>query len=106
MDKLIKLNIAGFNGILLLYGIAFRICRPIYKYILTPGLRVAWQAAKVMPEEKADPNPHAIEKMENALAKGVCGVMDGVIFKTKELESEKWAREWEARGCPAYKKND
>ena len=46
-----------------------------------------------MPEDKADPNPHALEKMGNAFAKGVCGVMDGVIFKTKELECEKWLKE-------------
>jgi len=94
MDKMtMKVNNAGFSGILLLFGIALKIGTPIYKYILTPVLWVLWQFAKVMPDEKADPNPHAIEKMENALAKGVCGVMDGVIFKTKELESEKWLKE-------------
>lgn len=101
-----SINQAGFSAFLFLFGIALYVGKFLYKLALTPVCFVLWQLAKVMPEEKADPNPHALEKMENTLAKGVCGVMDGVIFKTKELESEKWTREWEAKGCPAYKKND
>lgn len=107
MDKMtMKVNNAGFSGILLLFGIALKIGTPIYKYIITPVLWVLWQFAKVMPEEKADPNPSMGEKAVNAMAHGLTSVVDGVIFKTKELESEKWTREWEAKGCPAYKTND
>ena len=46
-----------------------------------------------IPEEKADQNPHALEKIGNAVGRGICFVMDDVIFKTKELESEKWLKE-------------
>lgn len=88
-----KINQAGFSAFLLLFGIALKVGKILYKFFLTPVLWLLWQGAKLMPEEKADPNPHALEKMGNAFARGVCGVMDGVIFKTKELESEKWLKE-------------
>lgn len=87
------INKAGFSAFLFLFGIALYVGKILYHTVLTPVLWVLWQMAKLMPEEKADPNPHALEKMENAFARGVCGVMDGVIFKTKELECEKWLKE-------------
>ena len=90
---LFTINKAGFSAFLTLYGIAFFVGKILYKTVLTPVCFVLWQLAKLMPEEKADPNPRAIEIIENAVAKGVCGVMDGVIFKTKELECEKWLKE-------------
>ena len=101
-----SINQAGFSAFLFFFGIALYVGKFLYKFVLTPVCFVLWQLAKVMPEEKADPNPSASEKFENAMAHGVTKVVDGVLFKTKELESEKWTREWEAKGCPAYKTND
>lgn len=94
LTKLVfTINQAGFAAFMFLFGIALYVGKFLFKTVLTPVLWVLWQGAKLMPEEKADPNPHALEKMGNAFAKGVCGVMDGVIFKTKELECEKWLKE-------------
>jgi hypothetical protein len=87
------INQAGFAAFMFLFGIALYVGKFLYKVVLTPVLWVLWQCAKLMPEDKADPNPSALEKMENAFARGVCGVMDGVIFKTKELVCEKWLKE-------------
>lgn len=94
MNKLaVRFNIFGFSAFLFMFGIALKIGQKLYKYFITPLCWVLWQGAKVIPEEKADPNPHAIEKIENTVAKGVCGFVDKHIFKTKELESEKWLKE-------------
>lgn len=94
MTKLaFTINQAGFSAFLFLFGIALYVGKFLYKFALTHVCFVLWQAAKVMPEEKADPNPHALEKMENAVGRGICFVMDDVIFKNKELESEKWLNE-------------
>ena len=94
MTKLaFKINQAGFSAFLFLFGIALFVGKILYKVVLTPVLWVLWQGAKHMPEQKADPAPSSLEKMENAFASGVCSVMDGVIFKTKELECEKWLKQ-------------
>lgn len=103
MKFLFTLNQLGFSAIMTLFGIALPIGKFLYKHALTPIMWVLWQFAKRMPEEKADPNPHAMERATNAIAHAACHVVDNYIFKTKELESEKWTREWEAKGCPAYK---
>lgn len=51
MNKAITMfNIAGFHAFLFLYGIAFRLGKKAYKYILTPVCWVLWQAAKRMPD--------------------------------------------------------
>ncbi|MBR4316832.1 MAG: hypothetical protein IKP65_07730, partial [Alphaproteobacteria bacterium] len=63
-----SINQAGFSAFLFLFGIALYVGKFLYKFALTPVCFVLWQVAKVLPEEKSDPNPHALEKMENALA--------------------------------------
>ena len=88
-----ELNIKGFNSILSIYGIGFRIARKIYYKLIVPSLGILWKLANLLPEEKADANPLALEKIGNAVGRGICFVMDDVIFKTKELESEKWLKE-------------
>ena len=96
-------NIAGFECILLPIKIAIIIGTPIYKYIFTPMCWVLWQFAKLMPEGKTYTKPGIGEKIVNAVAHHTVSFIDNHIFKTKELESEKWTREWEAKGCPSYK---
>lgn len=107
MDKIfLKVNIVGFKCFLLLFKIAIIIGTPIYKYILTPMLWVLWQLAKALPAD-TDPNPmqDAINKDIDAMAHNTATFIDNHIFKTPELESERWTREWEAEGCPNYKNN-
>lgn len=106
MKFLLTINQIGFGAIMSVFGIALSIGKFLYKYALTPIMWVLWQLAKLMPEEKADPNAHAIERITNNIAYATCHVVDTYIFKTKELESEKWTREWEAKGCPAYKNSN
>lgn len=86
---LFTINKAGFSAFLTLYGIAFFVGKILYKTVLTPVCFVLWQLAKLMPEEKADPTPDPIP----APCRAMCYVMDNVVFKTKELESEKWLKE-------------
>ena len=106
MKFLLTINQFGFSAIMTLFGIALPIGKFLYKYALTPVMWVLWQLANLMPEEKADPKTHAIEIITNGIAHATCHVVDNYIFKTKELESEKWTREWEAKGCPAYKNSN
>lgn len=88
-----ELNIKGFKFILSIYGFGFKIARKIYNKVIVPGLKILWKISNLIPEEKEDPNPDALEKIGNAVGRGICFVMDDVIFKTKELESEKWLKE-------------
>lgn len=88
-----ELNIKGFNFILSVYGFGFKLGRKIYNKVIVRGLKILWKISNLIPEEKADQNPHALEKIGNAVGRGICFVMDDVIFKSKELESEKWLNE-------------
>ena len=88
-----ELNIKGFNFFLSAYGFGFKLGRKIYNKVIVRGLKILWKYSNLIPEEKADPNPQALEKIGNAVGRGICFVMDDVIFKTKELESEKWLKE-------------
>lgn len=88
-----ELNIKGFNFILSIYGFGFKIARKIYNKVIVRGLKILWKLSNLLPEEKEDPNPDALEKIGNSVGRGICFVMDNVIFKTKELESEKWLKE-------------
>lgn len=83
------INTLGFNAILFMFGIGLYVGKFLYKVVLTPILFVLWQLAKLMPEEKADPTPDPIP----APCRAMCYVMDNVVFKTKELECEKWLKE-------------
>lgn len=103
MKKIVRFNIGGFGLFLFVYGIAFRILRFLYKTIGIPVLWMLYQLSKFLPEEKADPNPSASEKATNAVAHAVCNFVDTKIFKQPELECEKWTRNWEMWGSPAYK---
>ena len=98
-----RINVGGFGLILTLFGGALYVGRFIYKVIGIPLLKVLYQLSKFLPEVKADSNPGAIEKAENAIAHSVCNFVDTKIFKQPELESEKWTRNWEMWGEPAYK---
>lgn len=88
-----ELNIKGFNFVLSIYGFGFKIARKIYNKLIVPSLKILWKLANLLPEEKEEANPDALEKIGNAVGRGICFVMDDVIFKTKELESEKWLKE-------------
>ena len=89
-----ELNIKGFKFILSVYGFGFKIARAIYKKCIVPSLKILWKLSNLLPEEKEeDANPDALEKIGNAVGRGICFVMDDVIFKSKELESEKWLKE-------------
>lgn len=88
-----ELNIKGFNFILSIYGFGFKIARKIYNKVIVPDLKILWKLSNHLPEEKEDANPNALEKIGNSVGRGICFVMDNVIFKTKELESEKWLKE-------------
>ena len=104
MNKIVtNVNIAVFEGFLLLFKIAIIIGTPIYKYIFTPMCWVLCQLAKLMPDGKTDAKPGIGAKIVNAVAHRTDSFIDNHIFKTEELESEKWTREWEAKGCPNYK---
>ena len=103
MKKIVRFNIGGFGLFLTLFGIALYVGRFVYKVIGIPVLKVLYQLSKILPEEKADPNPSASEKAVNAVAHSVCNFVDTKIFKQPELESEKWTRNWEMWGEPAYK---
>ena len=103
MKKIVRFNIGGFGLFLTLFGIALYVGRFVYKVIGIPVLKVLYQLSKILPEEKADPNPSASEKAVNAVAHSVCNFVDTKIFKQPELESEKWTRNWEMWGSPAYK---
>lgn len=90
LTKLVfSINQAGFSAFLFLFGIALYVGKFLYKVVLTPVLWVLWQCAKLMPEDKADPTPDPIP----APCRALCYVMDNVVFKTKELECEKWLKE-------------
>ena len=90
-----ELNIKAFNFFLSIYGFGFKIARKIYNKLIVPSLKILWKLANLLPEEKEeeDANPVALEKIGNAVGRGICFVMDDVIFKSKELESEKWLKE-------------
>ena len=88
-----ELNIKGFKFILSVYGFGFKIARAIYKKCIVPSLKILWKLSNLLPEEKEDTNPDALEKIGNAVGRSICLVMDDVIFKSKELESEKWLKE-------------
>ncbi len=88
-----ELNIKGFKFILSVYGFGFKIALAIYNKFIVPILKILWKFASLLPEEKADAKPLALEKIGNSVGNGICFVMDNVIFKTKELESEKWLKE-------------
>ena len=89
-----ELNIKGFKFILSAYGFGFKIAGAIYKKLIVPSLKILWKLSNLLPEEKEeDANPDALEKIGNAVSRGICFVMDDVIFKSKELESEKWLKE-------------
>lgn len=89
-----ELNIKGFKFILSVYGFGFKIARAIYNKLIVPSLKILWKLSNLLPEEKEeDANPDALEKIGNAVGRGICFVMDDVIFKSKELESEKWLKE-------------
>lgn len=88
-----ELNIKGFNFVLSVYGFGFKIARAIYNKLIVPSLKILWKLSNLLPEEKEDANPDALEKIGNAVGRGICFVMDDVIFKSKELESEKWLKE-------------
>lgn len=88
-----ELNIKGFNFIISIYGFGFKIARKIYNKVIVRGLKILWKISNLIPEEKEDANPLALEKIGNAVGRGICFVLDDVIFKTKELESEKWLKE-------------
>lgn len=103
---MLKLNKFGFGFFMLMFTVAFYIGRLLYNVVLTPVCWLLWQMAAFMPEDKADPNPSAGEKFVNSVAGGVAGFVDNHIFKRTELESEKWTREWVAKGCPAYKETN
>jgi hypothetical protein len=101
--KIVRFNIGGFGLFLTLFGIALYVGRFVYNVIGIPVLKVLYQLSKFLPEEKADPNPSASEKATNAVAHAVCNFVDTKIFKQPELECEKWTRNWEMWGSPAYK---
>lgn len=103
MKKIVRFNIGGFGLFLTLFGIALYVGRFVYNVIGIPVLKVLYQLSKILPEEKADPNPSKTEKAVNAVAHSVCNFVDTKIFKQPELESEKWTRNWEMWGEPAYK---
>lgn len=103
MKKIVRFNIGGFGLFLTLFGIALYVGRFVYNVIGIPVLWMLYQLSKILPEEKADPNPSASEKAVNAVAHSVCNFVDTKIFKQPELESEKWTRNWEMWGSPAYK---
>lgn len=103
MNKIVRFNVGGFGLFLTLFGIALYVGRFVYKVIGIPVLKVLYQLSKILPEEKADPNPSKTEKAVNAVAHSVCNFVDTKIFKQPELESEKWTRNWEMWGEPAYK---
>ena len=103
MKKIVRFNIGGFGLFLTLFGIALYVGRFVYNVIGIPVLKVLYQLSKILPEEKADPNPSKTEKAVNAVAHSVCNFVDTKIFKQPELESEKWTRNWEMWGSPAYK---
>lgn len=103
MKKIVRFNIGGFGLFLTLFGIALYIGRFVYNVIGIPVLWMLYQLSKILPEEKADPNPSASEKATNAVAHAVCNFVDNKIFKQPELESEKWTRNWKMWGEPAYK---
>ena len=88
-----ELNIKGFNFVLSIYGFGFKIARTIYNKLIVPSLKILWKLSNLLPEEKEDANLDALEKIGNSVGRGICFVMDNVIFKTKELESEKWLKE-------------
>ena len=88
-----ELNIKGFNFVLSVYGFGFKIARKIYNKLIVPSLKILWKLSNFLPEEKEDTNPDALEKIGNAVGRSICFVMDDVIFKSKELESEKWLKE-------------
>ena len=88
-----ELNIKGFNFVLSVYGFGFKIARAIYNKLIVPSLKILWKLSNFLPEEKEDTNPDALEKIGNAVGRSICFVMDDVIFKSKELESEKWLKE-------------
>ena len=103
MKKIVRFNIGGFGLFLTLFGIALYVGRFVYNVIGIPVLKVLYQLSKILPEEKADPNPSKTEKAVNAVAHSVCNFVDTKIFKQSELESEKWTRNWKMWGEPAYK---
>lgn len=88
-----ELNIKGFKFFLSIYGLGFKIARKIYNKLIVPCLKILWKISNLLPEEKEDANPDALEKIGNSVGHGICFVMDNVLFKTKELESEKWLKE-------------
>ena len=89
-----ELNIKAFNFFLSIYGFGFKIARKIYNKLIVPSLKILWKLANLKKEKKEeDANPDALEKIGNAVGRGICFVMDDVIFKSKELESEKWLKE-------------
>ena len=98
-----RINLGGFGLFLTLYGIALYVGRFVYKVIGIPVLWMLKQFSKILPEVKADPNPRVTEKAVNAVAHSVCNFVDTKIFKQPELECEKWRRNWEMWGEPAYK---
>ena len=98
-----RINVGGFGLFLTLFASAFYVGRFVYKVIRIPVLWMLYQLSKILPEEKADLNPSKTEKAENAVAHSVCNFVDNKIFKQPELECEKWTRNWEMWGEPAYK---
>lgn len=104
MNKIVtRINVGGFGLFLTLFGIALYVGRFVYTVIGIPVLWMLYQLSKILPEVKADPNPSKTEKAVNAVAHSVCNFVDTKIFKQPELECEKWRRNWEMWGEPAYK---
>lgn len=83
------------NSILfsIFFGI-FAFCEIIRRILYWPFKAVCgilYLMTKLIPEPKADPNPHLSEHCGNAIGHGICKVIDA-LFPQPELECEKWAR--------------
>lgn len=90
MKKLfVYANILGFRAFLFAFKIAFRVARIFWapaRWALMVLAGLSWFLPETKPSFKKDGNPVG----------GIVKFVDKRIFKTKELESEKWSRE---NGC-------
>ena len=86
---LTHVNVLGLRVFIWAFGIALFIGKIFWKparLILAILAGLAWFLPEVKPDDKKDGNPVG----------GIVNFVDKRIFKTKELESEKWSRE---NGC-------
>lgn len=101
-----RINVGGFGLFLTLFGIALYVGRFLYKVIGIPVLWMLYQLSKILPDDDPEADMYSMEWRFNDLYSGIANFVDTKIFKQPELECEKWTRNWEMWGEPAYKVNE